>query len=145
MRVSDAFPSNYLKAADLQGRVVVVTIDRCEMEDIGDERKPILFFQGKQKGMVLNKTNANNVAVLYGDDTDEWTGQPVELFEAMVDFQGKTVPAIRIRAPRRQNGARTVAPARAAAPARVTAPVNGAPVDERNPPPRDDLDDSIPF
>ena len=143
MRVSDAFPSNYLKAADLQGRVVVVTIDRCEMEDIGDERKPILFFQGKQKGMVLNKTNANNVAVLYGDDTDEWTGQPVELFEAMVDFQGKTVPAIRIRAPRRQNGARNAAPARTA-PARAAAPVNGAPHDERNPPPAD-LDDEIPF
>ena len=90
MRVSDAFPSNYLKASDLQGRAIIVAIDRCEIEAIGDERKPILYFQGKQKGMVLNKTNANNVAVLYGDDTDDWGGQPVELFEAMVDFQGKT-------------------------------------------------------
>ena len=143
MRVSDAFPSNYLKASDLQGRAIIVAIDRCEIEDIGDERKPILYFQGKQKGMVLNKTNANNVAVLYGDDTDEWTGQRVELFEAMVDFQGKTVPAIRIRAPRRQNGARNAAPARTA-PARAAAPVNGAPHDERNPPPAD-LDDEIPF
>lgn len=143
MRVSDAFPSNYLKASDLQGRAIIVAIDRCEIEAIGDERKPILYFQGKQKGMVLNKTNANNVAVLYGDDTDDWGGQPVELFEAMVDFQGKTVPAIRIRAPRRQNGARNAAPARTA-PARAAAPVNGAPHDERNPPPAD-LDDEIPF
>jgi len=141
MRVSDAFPSNYLKAADLQGRSVVVTIDRCEMEDIGDERKPILFFQGKQKGMVLNKTNANNVAVLYGDDTDDWTGQKVELFEAMVDFQGKTVAAIRIRGPRQNRPAQgRPAPARAA-----QAPADRV-VDERNPPAADaDLDDSIPF
>ena len=54
--------------------------------------------------MVLNKTNANNVSVLYGDDTDDWIGRSVELFEAMVEFQGKTVPALRIRAPRRQPG-----------------------------------------
>lgn len=138
MRVSDAFPSNYLKAADLQGRTAIVTIDRCEMDDIGDERKPILYFQGKQKGMVLNKTNANNVAVLYGDDTDDWAGQQVELFEAMVDFQGKTVPAIRIRGPRKNRPAqnRPVQARAAAAPAdRV--------VDERSPPA--DLDDEIPF
>ena len=76
MRISDAYPSNYLKASDLQGRTVVVTIDHCDIEDIGDERKPILYFQGKQKGMVLNKTNANNVSVLYGDDTDDWIGRP---------------------------------------------------------------------
>jgi hypothetical protein len=136
MRISDAYPSNYLKASDLQGQSVVVTIDRCEIEDIGDERKPILFFRNKAKGMVLNKTNANNVAVLYGDDTDEWIGQPVELFEAMVDFQGKTVPALRIRAPRRQNGAK---------PAARPATAHSAVYNERNPPPAVDLDSDVPF
>jgi hypothetical protein len=103
MRVSDAFPSNYLKATDLQGRAVTVKIDRTEMEKIGDDRKLILYFIGKDKGMVLNKTNANNIAYIYGDDTDMWHGNEITLFEAMVDFQGKTVPAIRIRAPQKQH------------------------------------------
>jgi hypothetical protein len=102
MRVSDAFPSNYLKASDLQGRNVTVKIDRTEFEKIGDDRKLILYFVGKEKGMVLNKTNANNIAYIYGDDTDLWHGNEITLFEAMVDFQGKTVPAIRVRAPQRQ-------------------------------------------
>lgn len=63
----------------------------------------------------------------------------------MVDFQGKSVPAIRMRAPHRN------APARQAAPRRETVDADG--YDERpEPPPRreaparhDDLNDDIPF
>ena len=99
MRISTAFPSESLKAADLQGRNILVVIDRVEMRDIGDDHKPVLFFQGKEKGVVLNKTNSNNVSVAYGDETDEWVGKEVVLFEAIVDFQGRSVPAIRIRPP----------------------------------------------
>lgn len=102
MRVSDAFPSNYLKASDLQGRAVTVKMDKATMETLGNDEKLVLYFIGKEKGMVLNKTNANNIAFIYGDDTDLWHGQEIQLFEAMVDFQGKTVPAIRVRAPQRR-------------------------------------------
>lgn len=102
MRITEYFPSNYLKAADLQGRKVKVVIDRVETEVIGNETKPILYFKGKDKGMVLNKTNANNIAHAYGDDTDDWNGAEIILFEAMVDFQGKTVPALRIQIPPRK-------------------------------------------
>ncbi len=105
MRVSDAFPSNYLKAADLHDRNVMVVIDRVQMEDIGDDHKPVLYFQGKEKGLVMNKTNANNIAVVYGDDTDDWTGKEIVLFPAMVDFQGRTVAAIRVRAPQAKDRA----------------------------------------
>jgi hypothetical protein len=56
-----------------------------------------LHFQGKEKGMVLNKTNANKIAEMFGDDTDQWSGESITLYEAMVDFKGQTVPAIRVR------------------------------------------------
>ena len=105
MRISSAFPSEFLKAADLDGRSVKVIMDRVEMRDIGGDHKPILFFQGKEKGMVLNKTNANNIAGVYGDDTNDWTGKELVLFEAMVDFQGKTVAAIRVRTPQAKDRA----------------------------------------
>ena len=62
MLVSQAFPSEYLKAADLKGRNVRVVIERVEMRDIGDDHKPVVFFQGHDKGCVLNKTNSNNIA-----------------------------------------------------------------------------------
>lgn len=100
MRVSDAFPSQYLKAADLQGRTVKVTIDRYTFEEVGDDRKPILYFVGKEKGLVLNKTNANEIAFTYGDDMDDWGGKVIELFSMMVSYQGKNMPGLRVRVPR---------------------------------------------
>ncbi len=97
MNIAEVFPSNYLKAADLQGREISVQIDRVEMESFGQDQKAIVYFRGKQKGVVLNKTNAMNIATAYGDDTDGWVNQPVVLFSVWTDFQGKSVQAIRIR------------------------------------------------
>lgn len=97
MNVNEVFPSNYLKAADLQGREIPVMIDRVEMESFGQDQKAIVYFRNKQKGVVLNKTNAMNIAGAYGDDTDGWINQPVVLFSVWTDFQGKSVQAIRIR------------------------------------------------
>jgi len=100
MKISNAFPSEYLRAIDLNGRNVMVVIDRAEMAELsGGDHKPVLYFKGKEKGLILNKTNANNIAAVYGDDTDDWEGKELILFSAMVDMQGKTVPAIRVRAP----------------------------------------------
>jgi hypothetical protein len=104
MKISSAFPSKYLRAADLDGRQVTVEIAHVELEEVGtgEEPKPVLYFQGKAKGVVLNKTNANVIATLYGDDTDDWTGQSVTLFSAHVDFQGRSVEAIRVKIPPRK-------------------------------------------
>jgi hypothetical protein len=42
----------------------------------------------------LNKTSAKTLASAFGDDTEDWRGREIVLFEAMVDFQGKTVATI---------------------------------------------------
>lgn len=103
MRIGSAFPSKYVKAADLPGdRHVSVTIDRVEVENVAgsdnpDDEKPVLYFVGKQKGMVLNKTNATTVSSAYGDETDEWHGKPILLYVTDVAFQGKMVPSIRVK------------------------------------------------
>lgn len=99
MRISDAYPSNYIKASDLRDKNVLVAIERIEMEDIGDDHKPVIYFLGHSKGLCLNKTNANNIATAYGDDTDDWLGKEIILYPTMVDFQGRSVAAIRVRAP----------------------------------------------
>jgi arabinogalactan endo-1,4-beta-galactosidase len=130
MNINDQFPSKYLKASDLQGRQVTVKMARVEQEKIGDDEKPILYFQGKERGVVLNKTNANNIAAIYGYETDDWYGKEITLVEAMVDFQGKSVPAIRMKAPR-------------VAPQRREDPISSGPIQTRPAP--TDLDDSIPF
>jgi hypothetical protein len=135
MLISDAFPSEYLKATDLRGKQVRVVIDRVEVREVGDDHKPVLFFQGKDKGVVLNKTNANNVSLAYGDDTDEWTGKEVILYEAIVDFQGRSVRAIRIRVPSPKE--------RGSASLRLQREPPPPPRESENP--RDGMDDEIPF
>lgn len=142
MRISEAFPSNYIRAADLQGRNVTVVMDRVEVEEVGSgEHKPVIYFQGKEKGLVLNKTNANNISLAYGDDTDAWTGGELILFPTMVDFQGRTVEAIRVKVPPRRPAAPLARPAtrQESAGSTVSKTGNGAP----EPPPHEG--DEIPF
>lgn len=96
--VNTAFPSKWLKAADLNNREHTLVIDRIIFEDVGDgDPKPVMYFQGHQKGMVLNKTNAQTLAYVHGDEMDLWSGRQVVLFVQMVQFQSGMVPAIRCR------------------------------------------------
>lgn len=101
MELANIFPSKYIKATDLQGREATVTIERAEIETLGDDRKLVLYFKGKEKGLVTNRTNADRIAHMYGTNTDNWIGQPIVLFCDMVNFQGRVVEAIRVRAPAR--------------------------------------------
>lgn len=104
INMNEAFPSKWLKADDID-RETIVTIANVTMETIGDdERKPVVWFAGYDKGMVLNKTNANNVSGCYGPDTDAWVGKPMALTTAMVDFQGRSTRALRLYPPPRQPG-----------------------------------------
>jgi hypothetical protein len=99
--INDAFPSNYLKASELGGQQPTVTIDRVEFETVGKEKelKPVVYFAGKDKGLVLNKTNAKNIAGLVGSyETDEWVGFRIRLYATHVEFNGETVETIRIKA-----------------------------------------------
>jgi hypothetical protein len=100
MHINRMFPNHYLKAADLQNRPQVVVIDTCNLEAVGDdETKPVLGFRNTSLKLVLNRTNAEAIAELYGEDSDHWIGQAVELYPARVPFRAKMVDAIRIRPP----------------------------------------------
>ena len=133
--IQDAFPSKFLKASDLQGAEPVVTMDHVAFEPVGrdKEMKAVLYFQGKEKGLVLNKTNANKITELTKSGiTEEWEGQKIRLYATETQFGGDTVECIRIKAAVKPNGR-----------PKPTAPPP--------PPPPDDLDvselsdDEIPF
>ena len=99
MKTSEAFPSNFLKASDLQGKRIVVTIDHVANEAVGREKdmKPVVYFVGKDKGLVLNKTNANKITSLLGtDEMDDWQGGQIVLFATMVEFGGEQVEGLRV-------------------------------------------------
>ncbi|MBZ9975504.1 hypothetical protein [Mesorhizobium sp. BR-1-1-10] len=131
MKLNDAFPSNYLKSADLQGRTVTVTISKYAMEKLGDEQKLILHFLGKEKGMVCNRTNATLLAFYYGEDLNQWIGKSFLLGTEPVTFQGKVTEALRVKGTPTTNAA--PAPALQPAPVMAPAPVADAPFDDEIP------------
>jgi hypothetical protein len=102
MHISNFQNSKYMKAADLHGEDLTVKIRQLLQEQVGREReeKPVLYFVGKQKGMVLNMTNMNTIARILGsEDTDDWINQSITLTTELVTFDGRTAPAIRVRLP----------------------------------------------
>jgi len=104
MELSEVFPSETLKAADLQGNEPIVTIATVDLKDFDNGKKLIITFVGKKKSLVCNKTNANRIAFMHGTNTDNWIGKKIQLFTDLVDFQGKTVEAIRVRPVKVPNG-----------------------------------------
>lgn len=97
MKLNEIFSGSFLKADDLQGKTVRVTISKVEIKDFDDGNKIVLHFHGKDKCLVVNKTNASIIAENTGSsDTDDWQGRTIQLCTKKVEFQGKLVPAIRV-------------------------------------------------
>jgi hypothetical protein len=107
----------------------VYTIRGVKMESVGQgqdaEDKPVVYFRETQKGLALNKTNANAIAQLYGPDTDRWTGKAVTLYPTEVEFQGKMTLAIRVRLRKPQPAAAATGGRRAESPFQEPAPEFG--------------------
>jgi hypothetical protein len=130
---SEVFKSGkYLKASDLQGKPITVTIERAPWETMKgrdggeDESKIVLYFEGAKKGLPLNVTNWDScVEICDADDSDLWIGCKVELYPTTAQLKNQTVDAIRIRAPEQGE-----------------LPTKKKPAPK--PPVHDDMDDAIP-
>lgn len=104
MKRSDAFTGSYLKQDDVP-HPIVAAVGKVVMETLGQgadaETKPILHFTDSHvKPMVLNFGNWGTIESAYGEDSDMWTGKPVEVYvDPNVMFGTKKVGGLRIRIP----------------------------------------------
>jgi hypothetical protein len=103
MNINDFYQteSKWLKASDLKkdGKSIKVelTIDRAEIVEFKDNTKKLgIFFRGKDKGLVLNKTNAALIAEQHGNDSNDWAGKKVKIYATTTDFGGERVECIRV-------------------------------------------------
>jgi hypothetical protein len=97
-RVSEEYGGSFLKAADLQGRTVPCVIDRVTKEEFRDgELKWVVSFKGKDKRLVLNKTNADLIALQHGDEMDQWAGRTIKLYPTKTQMAGQTMDCIRVK------------------------------------------------
>jgi len=102
--INDLFPSKFLKAHELKGTSPTVTIARVDVEQVRNrvktDTKAVLYFTGKTKGLLLNKTNAQTVTEIAGSPlTERWAGVAVTLYATTATFDKKTHDVIRIKAP----------------------------------------------
>lgn len=97
------FDRDYIGAWDLMGRDVTVTIAKVApgvLTGKGNrkDKKPIVHFEGREKGLALNKTNAKTIAGMYGNDTTKWVGKRITLYPTTTSFGSETgLDCIRIR------------------------------------------------
>lgn len=104
MRRSEAFPSKYIGKDDVKSPATVTIADvgkAMVRGDYGEEQKTVMSFREKDiKPLIVNTCNWIAIEDVYGEESDDWIGKPIELYvDKNVMFGGKRVGGIRVRIP----------------------------------------------
>lgn len=98
----DEFFGNFLKVEDIKGEMSV-TVKEVKVETVGREQeakdKPIVYFEGLEKGLALNKINSEALAEIAGSrEIESWPKTKAILYvDKNVMFGGKRVGGIRVK------------------------------------------------
>ena len=101
-KLSDALQSRYLKQSDFP-RPEVLTITHAVLENVApmgqkEDKKYVLFFREKEKGLVLNATNNVWLTKQFGDDIDNLTDHKVIAYvNPDIEYGRQRVGGIRLR------------------------------------------------
>lgn len=91
------FPGRFIKAADLNGKEVTLTISAVVTDELigdkGTEVKGLVSFAGKKKQLVLNKTNGLCLKQMFGRESDDWVGKRVTIYPTTFNDE----PCIRVK------------------------------------------------
>ena len=85
MRQFSGTESKHLKAKDFLGKNLKVAIKDVQFVEFEGrdgapaDKKAILLFEGKEKGLVLNSSNNDALCSAYGFDSDGWIGKSIAL------------------------------------------------------------------
>jgi hypothetical protein len=127
MNANEYLKSRFLKQSDFP-EPEHVQISRFEETDVAKpgerpELKPVVWFAGHDRPLVLNSTNLRRIIKSFGDETDQWIGRELEIFvDDNVEYAGQIVGGLRVRPILKKPKKRTAA---AAATADADDPVEG--------------------
>jgi len=95
----------YLKAAHLPaGKTIPATVDRIEFTTLHprpgqEEIKPVMYFVGKQKGLILTSTNQDFLRATFGDEITASYGKAITLKAIQKKVAGRMIDTIIIGLP----------------------------------------------
>lgn len=79
------YPGRFIKAVELLGKKVTLTISDIELEDLegddGKKTKCIISFKETPKKMVACKTNGLCIKEMFGKELANWHGKRITIFE----------------------------------------------------------------
>ena len=100
----EIFESDWIGASDLQGRDVVVEIEKVEKAEVFNPAtnkkswKLALRFKGKVKGFICNKTNATSISKVHGiKEASQWVGKSITLYPTTCKVGREVEPCLRVR------------------------------------------------
>lgn len=123
---NDLFPSRYLKAADIAGGEYLdlvikdVSVESFTNKKGQDENKPVVYFKGNAKPLILNKSNSNTLFQQLGSDTDEWFGKTIRVSSYEGESFGEPAMLLRIKVPDQRAAQDRPAPSNSANDAPIT-------------------------
>lgn len=106
--------SRYLAKGDADAKDLLLTITGAKRENVSPpgeqpKQKVVLYFAEVEKGLVLGKTTANQIASFLGDPgetPEKWFGHKIVVFhDKTVMMKGECVGGLRVRQPRNQTAA----------------------------------------
>jgi hypothetical protein len=97
------YGSKYLSASDLNGeqkcvRIGKVTLAEMREKDGSTRKKMAVYFDGEDKALICNKTNAMKLQQAYGKAPNNWVGNRVELYTETTQYGD----GVRVRPLRKQ-------------------------------------------
>lgn len=105
MHVSQLKESKFLKRADV-GTGALMTMTGLTQENVAKEgadpeNKWCLHFEETEKPFVLNPTNIELIKEIHGEETDDWMGKTIVIYDdPNVFYAGKKTGGLRVRAPK---------------------------------------------
>jgi hypothetical protein len=79
------YPGRFIKAAELLGKKVTLTITDVELEDLegddGKKTKALVRFKESPKMLVICKTNGICIKEMFGKQIADWIGKRITIFE----------------------------------------------------------------
>jgi hypothetical protein len=92
----ELYPNRFLKAGQLKGQKVTLTIASVHSEELegetGKKWRGVMTFAGKDAQLVLNRTNGECLKSMFGRTVKDWIGKRITLFAS--EWNGE--PCIRI-------------------------------------------------
>ena len=83
-------------------RIAAVKIEKVESIKDDDEagRKKdrlVVYFDGRPRGWLINRTNAECIVGMFGEDAHKWIGKRVSIYRTKVRFGSKMEDGIRVK------------------------------------------------